>query len=121
MSDDPDEYRRAAHEEASEQVWLDVIARFPEMRKWVAHNKTVPVGILAVLATDSDFEVRWWVAWKRKLTRDLFDQLSNDVDPRVRAHVACNPKCPEDILEKLRHDSDEFVAKTARNEETWSG
>lgn len=27
-----DDYRRAAHEEAPIQVWVDVLARFPEMR-----------------------------------------------------------------------------------------
>ena len=42
-SRNPDEYHRAAHEEASVETWLDVIERFPDMRSWVAHNKTVPL------------------------------------------------------------------------------
>lgn len=41
-SADPAEYQRAARDDATERTWRDVIARFPEMRFWVAQNKTVP-------------------------------------------------------------------------------
>lgn len=39
-SDEPNEYHRAAHDEASLEVWLDVVSRMPTMRFWVAQNKT---------------------------------------------------------------------------------
>ncbi len=42
-SEDRNEYERAAWDEAPLEVWLDVIERFPDMRFWVACNKTVPM------------------------------------------------------------------------------
>ncbi|MGW5380983.1 hypothetical protein [Nocardia sp. NPDC003963] len=67
-SEDPAEYNRAAHEEASEQTWREVIARFPEMRVRVAHNKTVPLNILEELRGDDEW-VRSMVRAKRSWAR----------------------------------------------------
>ncbi|GAA4623217.1 hypothetical protein GCM10023113_07300 [Cellulomonas oligotrophica] len=64
-SEDPGEYQRAAREEAPLEVWLAVIEDHPEMRQWVAHNKTVPAVVLERLAGDSDPTVRWTVAIRR--------------------------------------------------------
>ncbi len=73
-SADPAEYRRAAHDEATEETWRDVIVRFPEMRFWVAQNKTVPLSILEDLRKDSDGRVRSIVrakgVWKRAHPED---------------------------------------------------
>ena len=38
-SEDPELYGRAANEPASEEVWLDVIQRYPEMKFWVAQKR----------------------------------------------------------------------------------
>jgi len=35
------EYTRAAEAAASIDVWMEVIRLYPDMRQWVAHNKTV--------------------------------------------------------------------------------
>lgn len=43
------EYDRSAMEEAPIAVWHEVIEKFPDHRRWVAHNKTVPVEILEML------------------------------------------------------------------------
>jgi hypothetical protein len=56
-STDPDEYWRAAHDQAGEATWRDVLARFPDMRFWVAQNKTVPLSILDDLRNDPDERV----------------------------------------------------------------
>ncbi|MBA4010716.1 MAG: hypothetical protein C0481_02510 [Phenylobacterium sp.] len=112
-SSDPDEYGRAAREEAAEEVWLEVISRYPDMREWVAHNKTVPLEILALLARDLDQRVRQAVAMKRKLSRQLFEQLALDSDATVRSTIAGNPNVPRDVLEALAADMDVFVAETA--------
>jgi hypothetical protein len=68
-SEDPDEYGRAAQDHASEGTWREVIARFPDMRVWVAQNKTVPLSILEELRNDPDLNVRSMVrakgTWKR--------------------------------------------------------
>ena len=108
-----EDYHRAAREQASEAVWIDVIQRFPDMRSWVAHNKTVPVSILALLATDEDEHIRCFVAQRRKLTLDLFESLAIDPSSSVRQRLACNAKTPRWILERLIHDDDKFVAEAA--------
>ncbi len=79
-SEDPDDYRRAAHEAASDDTWRDVIERFPDMRFWVAQNKTVPLSILETLRHDPDQRVRWMVrskgTWRRAHPGDY--KLSGD-------------------------------------------
>lgn len=69
ISDDPAEYNRAAHDEASESTWREVIERFPDMRFWVAQNKTVPLSVLEILRQDPDDKVRHMVTSKRSWAR----------------------------------------------------
>jgi len=68
-SDSPEEYHRAAHDSAPEEVWFDVIENHPDMRFWVAQNKTVPLAVLEVLRNDPDERVQWMVRSKRSWTR----------------------------------------------------
>lgn len=104
-----EEYHRAAHEEASELVWFDVIKKYPEMKSWVAHNKTVPITVLEYLAKDKDSDVRAGVARKRKLSRNLFVLLSQDTDVSVLYTLAGNPKIPNDIFEALEDTKDQWL------------
>lgn len=69
ISDDPAKYNRAAHDEASESTWREVIERFPDMRFWVAQNKTVPLSVLEILRQDPDDKVRHMVTSKRSWAR----------------------------------------------------
>jgi predicted DNA-binding protein YlxM (UPF0122 family) len=55
----------AATDQASVETWADVITRFPEMRTWIAHNKTIPLEILKILARDKGHSVCACVAEKR--------------------------------------------------------
>lgn len=103
------DYDRAARAEISEPVCLDVIARHPEMRQWIAHNKQVPMNVLALLAGDPDERVRFQVSMKRKLTLELLDRLSRDDDPGVRVSVARHPKVTTEIFDRLAADSDPWV------------
>lgn len=105
LSEDKSDYDRAAHEDAPIEVWYDVIERYPDLREWVAHNKTVPLEILAVLAKDPDSKVRGTVAMKRKLTPELLRELADDPDESVRADVARHRRAPRDVLERLAEDS----------------
>lgn len=114
MHDDLVVQRRAALEEAPEHVWREVVDRYPEMRVWVVHNKTVPLPILELLSTDEDRAVRGAVAGKRKLSRELFERLAADPDEGVRLDIGRNPKVPLDILEGLTRDPSAFVASEAR-------
>jgi hypothetical protein len=113
-SRDPKEYLRAATDTASTEVWLEVIERFPEMRIWVAHNKTVPGEVLSVLARDPDPAVRSTVAMKNKLSEELFALLSRDTDDSVRERIAYNKKTPIAILRSLANDACGLVSIPSR-------
>lgn len=108
-SDQPVEYEQAAYDSAPLDVWHDVVRRYPEMRQWVALNKTVPIEILSILARDDDVDVRFMVAMKRKLTPELFDLLSRDSDETVRVRIVFNRKTPVEILDRLAEDPSELV------------
>ncbi len=112
-SEDISEQARAAAEEASEETWLDVIARFPDMHEWVPINKTIPLSILRILADHPDWRVRTAVAAKRKLSEDLFELLSEDSSEIIRQTIAYNKKTPVRILQKLLSDPEEMVREAA--------
>jgi hypothetical protein len=80
-SENPDEYWRAAHEQAEDATWLDVIERFPDMRVWVAQNKTVPLAILEHLRHDPDESVRSMVRAKGTWRRAHPDDAERLGDP----------------------------------------
>jgi hypothetical protein len=103
-SADPAEYERAAWAEMPMSVWLELIREYPEMRHWAAHNKTVPIEILDVLAGDSDPAVRGMVAMKRKLTPQILERLAGDPDEAVRMSVARHRRTPRSVLLQLRED-----------------
>ena len=113
-STNPDEYRRAAHEPAPESVWHDIITRYPEMRSWVAQNKTVPIAILDRLSSDADPHVRTMVAMKRKLPAPLQVRLAHDPDSGVRYQLACNAKATRNVLQILAADSERFIRERAQ-------
>src|ERR1700722_5169753 len=98
-SQDPAEYARAAKESAPLDVWREVIEEFPEFRRWVAYNKTVPLDILLVLADDADPSVRWQVAAKNKLSPELLERLANDEDESVRQRVVRHKRLLNELLE----------------------
>lgn len=113
-SEDPADYLRAATEDASLEVWQEIITNHPEMRSWVAHNKTVPMEILSVLACDPHTEVRFSVAMKNKLPSALMLQLATDDDEAVRRRIACNKNAPVETLRSLAADRCEDIAVIAQ-------
>jgi hypothetical protein len=103
-SGDPQEYKRAAHEAAVDDVWFDVIDRFPDMRLWVARNKTASAAVLERLAGDPDPRVRFEVAMANRVDVDLLRSLATDPDESVRARVAHHKRTPVEVLAVLRQD-----------------
>lgn len=83
-----EEYDRATNEDAPLDVWREVIDEYPDMRGWVAHNRTVPAEILRLLAEDEDPAVRLRVALKRDLPIDVVALLADDADEAVREAIA---------------------------------
>ena len=114
-SDKQEEYFRAAHEEADVEVWHQVIAQFPDMKSWVAHNKKIPESIIRILAKDNNADVRFFIAQKRKTPPDVLEALSTDLSESVRIAVATNKKTPRYILESMLKDEwDEIVSTVKR-------
>jgi hypothetical protein len=105
MSHDRLEYSRAATDNVeSPQIWHDVIARYPQMSAWVAHNKNVPVDVLRNLSRSEDPAVRAAVAQKRKCPEDVMMTLAADTSETVRLTVALNPKATVSVLLRLEND-----------------
>ncbi|WP_432937671.1 hypothetical protein ACQPXM_25580 [Kribbella sp. CA-253562] len=113
FSGDPREYRRAATESADVSVWMDIIRDYPEARVWVAHNKTVPMEVLAILAHDTNDEVRFAVAMKRRLSSELLDLLARDSKDSVRFQVAKHRNTSASTLLALTDDPWQAVAELA--------
>ncbi|MFC3803877.1 hypothetical protein [Cohnella sp. GCM10012308] len=114
-SEKMDEYLKAAWDEASVEVWLDVINRYPDMRKWVAHNKTVPVVIMEILAVDVDERVRFMVASKNRLPEDLQLILAADISDSVRQRIVYNKKATLKVLSSLLKDDNEEIRSLAKH------
>lgn len=108
--DDP----RATREAADMSTWSDIIKHHPEYNEWVAHNKTVPLAILKLLAHDANPAVRCAVAMRRKCDHALFAQLAHDTEDFVRACIARNPKAPPDVVDFLRGDPSPLVIDAIR-------
>ncbi|MBW5468496.1 HEAT repeat domain-containing protein [Brevibacillus formosus] len=100
-SENPDEYLRAAWDEAPLDVWHEVIQKYPDMSFWVAQNKTVPIEILKLLAKHPEWRVRSMVASKNKLPEELQVKLAHDPDFSVRKSIAANKKATLKALQIL--------------------
>lgn len=109
-----EEYDRAVYEEAPLDVWMAIVQDYPDMRKWVAHNKAVPVEVLDVLSKDADARVRDVVARKRKSTLPILERLATDPDATVRHSVAWNKSTPSTLLQRLLSDPWSPVVEVAR-------
>jgi hypothetical protein len=113
-SDIPEEYHLASWGEASDEVWLEVIQKYPDYVRWVAHNKSISLEIVRVLALHPDDDVRSLIAAKRKSPTDVLWMLAQDKVDSVRARVAYNAKTPKEILGFLLNDPWENVRERAR-------
>ena len=114
LSEYMDEYLMAAWDEAPLEVWLEVIEKYPDMREWVAHNKTIPVEIMEILADDTDENVRFTVAMKNRLPENLQLKLARDPDSSVRNRIVYNKKATLRALMMLLNDDEEDIRKLAR-------
>jgi hypothetical protein len=114
-SEDIETYQKAANDEATEETWREVIEKYPDMRVWVACNKTIPLSILEILPHDESADVRYAVAMKRKSNLDILQRLSQDPDESVRLRVALNPKTPKIVLEQLVNDKWSRVVEEAKS------
>ena len=112
-SENPEEYGRSAYAWDEDAVWHDVLDCFPEMARWVVHNKSVPHAILDRLIETGDRETRDWITSKRKLTPAQMERLARDPEWRVRVGIADHPKISNDLLARLQRDSNHWVWRRA--------
>lgn len=110
-----DEYLKAAWDDAPLEVWLEVIKNYPDMREWVAHNKSIPVEIMEILADDADERVRFNVATKNRLPEHLQLKLANDSESSVRQRIVYNKKATFQVICILLNDEDEDIRILAKN------
>lgn len=104
-----EEYHRAANDEASIEVWTEVISRYPDLAFWVAQNKTVPLEVLYSLADNENVEVRCMVARKRKIDNRIFDKLKEDHDESVRHALICNTKLSIEVKQQIKTSDSEWL------------
>lgn len=112
-SENSADYRRAATEPASEDTWRQVIATYPEMVEWVAHNKTIPVSLIRELFAIGSEKVRLVLAIKRSTPVDLLAKLATDHNDSIHLAVARHPKTTAAALSLLRNDDWEEVRQIA--------
>jgi hypothetical protein len=114
ISENMDEYLKAAWD-APFEVWLEIINEYPDMREWVAHNKSIPVEIMEILAGDADDRVRFNVATKNRLPEHIQLKLVKDSESSVRKRIVYNKKTTFQVLSILLNDEDEEVRTLAKN------
>ncbi|MFS0554497.1 hypothetical protein [Brevibacillus sp. 179-C9.3 HS] len=103
--ENPEEYLRAAWDDAPLDVWHEIIRNYPDMSFWVAQNKSVPVEILNILASHPEESVRSMVASKNKLPEELQNKLASDPEFFVRQRIAYNKKATFKALQILSQDN----------------
>lgn len=109
-----EEYQRAGFEEATHETWLELIENYPDMKIWVARNRTISVDIMRILSDDKDAIVRSAIASKHTLPQDLFIKLAQDKEETVRNTIVFNKKTPLNILQKIsKEDPSEFIRNQA--------
>jgi hypothetical protein len=113
-SEEQAQYYRAAHDSAPIEVWNELIEKYPESRFSVAHNKTLPLEILRVLASDQDTRVRAMVAMRRKLDEPTQRLLAQDPDAGVRMCMARNKRATTVVLNLMLADPWDKIREVAR-------
>jgi hypothetical protein len=113
-SDNPAEYNRAGTESAPTSVWWNLIQEHPQMRVWVARNRTIPKEIIYHLSEDDDPIVRDAICSKYPLDMDIYILLSRDLDEGIRARLTYNKGLPLAILKDMSEkDPSDFVRNQA--------
>jgi hypothetical protein len=110
---DSEDRQRAAWATMEMSVWQDLLKEDSDIRFAVAHNKVVPVEILAILAKDPESRVRSMVSVKHKLTPEILATMVDDPYDAIRMSVASHKNTPVEVLGKLTNDPWSKVADRA--------
>ncbi len=113
--EDASKRRLVVTESAAVSTWIDLVESHPELCDDIALNKSLPVEILELLATNASENVRFTVAMKSSLSASLFQLLANDSSETVRARIAFNKRTPVSILRQLAKDPSKLVSDKAKS------
>lgn len=113
-SENQEEYLRAVWDEASIEVWREVIRRYPDMHFWVTQNKSVPNEILEELIENPEWRVRHMIASKNKISETIQKKLAIDKEVFVRSALVRNKKIRLNVLLMLLDDEDEEIRNKAK-------
>lgn len=114
IESESEEENGKALDSAPDEVWFDVLLKYPHLSRDVVFNHTISIEVLERLSLSEDMNVRWNVAMMRRISRVIFERLAGDENISVRHRIACNPKVPADILLMLSTDNDPIVAEAAK-------
>ena len=115
-SDIPAEYNRTGIEEAPIDVWMELIENHPDMKVWVARNKSIPMEIINILSLDNDPVIRDAISSKYPLDIEIYQLFSKDADEGIRAKLTYNKGLPLFILKDMaKNDPSEFVRTEAKS------
>lgn len=114
IESESEEENGKALDSAPDEVWFDVLLKYPHLSRDVVFNHTISIEVLERLSLSKDMNVRWNVAMMRRISRVIFERLAGDENISVRHRIACNPKVPADILLKLSTDNDPIVAEAGK-------
>ena len=106
-----EEYHRAVTDEASIEVWNEILRKYPDLAFWVAQNKTIPLEILYTLTDNENVDVRCMVARKRKIDKTIFDKLKVDVNESVRHALICNTRLSIEKKQQIKTSDSEWLEK----------
>lgn len=106
-----EEFQKARWAELPVDIWLDLIARFPEHRLIVHDQKRVPVEVLEALADDPSVQVREAVSGKKHLPLHLYEKFAKDPHPEVRGGIAAKIDRAPWLRERLANDPSYWVRR----------
>lgn len=114
----PAHYVRAANEAAPVTVWYAIIQKYPEMKPWVIHNKTIPLEILDHLTNDADEHVRSDIARKRKIIgTPVFAKLAQDPNEQVRRALLMNTKLTLELIQQIKISDSKWLQEMYKKRE----
>lgn len=107
----PDEYSRVITDNASLEVWHDVLRKYSEdyMKYNVLLNDALPMEIKYILSDDEDDYIRSCLASRKDLDDFLYDKLSRDAEAGVRGSSTILKRLPLERLQEMQKDASDWV------------
>lgn len=113
MSQIDEDIARSIQDSATQEIWQEILEKFPHRMSDVAQNLTIQDSVIYVIAGSENEVAKSLIAEKRRLPSDLFAVLGKDSSEVVRRKIASNKKTPIETLDDLTRDLISDVASVA--------